>query len=74
MAAPVYVKIDKYKEISATLNEIKGKIGEAKAALEKIRHLKSEEDREMAEWEHELGMVEEKLAFADSALEKPGER
>ena len=73
MAAPVYVKIEKYKEISSIMNEIRSKINEAHEALEKIKSLKSEEEKEIAEWEHELGMVKEKLAFAESSLEKPGE-
>ena len=73
MAAPVYVKIEKYREISSTLNEIRGKLGEAREVLAKIKSLKDEEEKELAEWEHELGMVQEKLAFADSVLEKPME-
>jgi hypothetical protein len=41
---------------------------ETTLALEKIKHLKSEEDKELQEWEKNVSEISRRLAFIDSAF------
>jgi len=66
--APVYVKIDEYKEILDIVNMIKAKIDEAKGILHKIETLKSEEDTELDLWSNNMNDVERKVEFIDKTL------
>jgi DNA polymerase IIIc chi subunit len=65
---PVFVKINDYKEVLNVVDVMKQKLKETTLALEKIKHLKSEEDKELQEWEKNVSEISRRLAFIDSAF------
>jgi predicted nucleic acid-binding Zn-ribbon protein len=69
--APVFVKIDDYKDISDIINLTRSKIKQAKYLVAKIRELKSREDTEISRWESELNDVENKVEAIDKTLFEP---
>lgn len=66
--APVYVKIDEYKEILEIMNLIKDKIYEAKGTIKKLNDIRAEEENEIDMWNGNLQEVERKVAFIDKTL------
>jgi len=66
--APVFVKIDEYKEILEVMNLIKNKIYEAKNTIKKINDVRSEEENEIDMWAGNLAEIERKVAFIDKTL------
>ena len=48
--APVFIKIDSYKEVLNIIDVIKAKIDKSKELLEKINQLKAEEDEELMQF------------------------
>ncbi len=69
--APVFVRIEEYKDVLDIMNMIKNKIDEAKETLGKINELKNEEDAELELWHTGLEEVERKVAFVDKVLFEP---
>ena len=71
-SAPVFVRIDEYKDILDVMNLIKNRIKDARNVLGKINELKNEEDAELELWKTSLDEVERKVGFVDKALFEPG--
>lgn len=69
--APVYVRIDEYKDILDIINLIKDKLNEARATLSKINKLKNDEDSELNLWKTELNDIEKRIEFIDNTLFEP---
>jgi len=69
--APVFVKLDEYKDIMDIVGLMREKIGQAKFLLDKIAELKAQEDRELGAWAKELEEVEQSLGNVDKALGEP---
>ena len=69
--APIFVRIDNYKDILKLMIQIKEKTDEAKSLLEKINKLKNEEDTELQIWQDSIEDVERKLEFVSRALGEP---
>ncbi len=69
--APVYVKIDEYKDIMDIMALMRDKIRQSKFLLDKIAELKAQEDMELATWAKELEDVEGRVAAVDHALFEP---
>lgn len=69
--APVFVKLDEYKDIMDIVSLMREKIGQAKFLLDKIAELKSQEDKELAAWAKELEEVEQSVGAVDKALSEP---
>ena len=69
--APVFVKIEEYKDILDILELIKGKLSDAKRTLADINELKSDEDSELEMWNSTLNEIEKKLENIDSTLFEP---
>lgn len=69
--APVFVKIDEYKDILDILELIKDKLGEAKRTLGNINALKNEEDSELELWSSTLNEIEKKVESIDRTLFEP---
>ena len=68
MKAPVFVKIEKYREIEETISQIKAKIQEAQDILNKIQQLKAEEEHEIATWKGDINDVEEKVRVIERSI------
>lgn len=68
MKSSVFVRVDRYRELSGVVSQIRTKLEEAKQALRKMKELKSQEDNELASWQSELSVVEQKLSTIREAL------
>lgn len=71
MEAPLFVKIDEYKEALDTISLIKSKLKEAKLILDKINEIKAKEDSEIEAWNNAIKEVEKKIEEIDSNLFEP---
>jgi len=69
--APVFVKIEDYKDILDVLELIKGRLTEAKRTLADITELKNDEDSELELWSSTLNEIEKKLEGIDRTLFEP---
>ena len=69
--APVFVKIDEYKEILDVLDMIKGKIKEIRDVLGSINALRNEEDAELAMWNNTINDIEKKIDGIDKIMFEP---
>jgi hypothetical protein len=58
---PVFVKVDDYKEVLKTINELKVKIDSAKELIAEIHKIKEEEESELETWKIGLSDVEQKI-------------
>ncbi|MBN2142847.1 hypothetical protein JW711_05965 [Candidatus Woesearchaeota archaeon] len=58
---PVFVKIDKYKEILEIIGVIEKKMDGARDLLADIEELKQREDEELASWHGSLEEINHKL-------------
>lgn len=69
--APVFVKIEDYKDIMDILSLVKDRLEEAKRTLADINDLKNDEDSELSMWSSTLDEIEKKLDNIDRALFEP---
>lgn len=69
--APVFVKVDEYKDIMDIVSLMRDKIKHAKMLLDNIAEQKAKEDRELANWAKELDEVEASVARIDGTLREP---
>ena len=69
--APVFVKVDEYKDVLDILDLVKNKIRSAKDTLREINELKNQEDSEIAMWANEIADIERKVEFIDQTLLEP---
>ena len=68
VGAPVFVKVDEYKEILDVLDMVKGKINEIRATLGSINELRSEEDSEVSMWNSTIDDIEKKIEDIDKMM------
>ncbi len=68
--APVFVKIDEYKNVLDIVQVLKGKVKEGKEMLGRISQIKAEEDAEIEEWSAELEEIERRIDGIDKSLLK----
>ena len=71
VGAPVFVKIDEYKEILDVLDMVKGKMKEIKETLSSINTLRNEEDTELSVWNNTIKEIEEKIENIDKMMFEP---
>ena len=69
--APVFVKIEDYKDILDVLDLIKDRLAEAKRTLADLNELKNDEDAELELWSGTLNEIEKKLEDIDRSLFEP---
>jgi len=69
--APVFVKVDEYKDIADVISLMREKIHQAKDLLDKVADLKAKEDAELAQWAKELEEVEQRVMRIDRTLVEP---
>jgi len=66
--APVFVKIDEYKNVLDIIQVLRGKVRESKNLLESLHKMKMEEDSELEEWSSELDEIEKRIESIDKNL------
>ncbi|MBI2541986.1 hypothetical protein HYV80_04720 [Candidatus Woesearchaeota archaeon] len=69
--APVFVKIDEYKEILDVLEMVKSKIREIRETLGSINSLRNEEDGELSMWNNTINEIERKIEGIDKIMFEP---
>lgn len=68
LGAPVFVKVDGYKEILDVLDMIKGKISEIRGTLSSINDLRNDEDSEVSMWNGTIEDIEKKIDDIDRIM------
>lgn len=66
--APVFVKIDEYRDVLDILSLLKEKISEANGLLDEITDVKAKEDSEIENWQATIDEVENKISLIDKTL------
>jgi hypothetical protein len=69
--APIFVKVDEYKDVLDILDLVKNKIKDAKNTIHEINDLKNQEDAELAIWSNEIADIERKIEFIDQTMMEP---
>ncbi|MDD5178136.1 MAG: hypothetical protein PHT54_02545 [Candidatus Nanoarchaeia archaeon] len=65
---PVFIKLDKYKQVIKSINEMKRKIEETQEIIAKLEEVKKEEDEQLQKWHEDLETLKERLLSIDSTL------
>lgn len=65
---PLFVKIEKYRDVVETLKKLKGRLNDADVVLSKLGQLREEEDRELAAWQSDLERIRSQLLEIDKKL------
>jgi len=65
---PIYVKIDQYKEAMSMVDKVKDLCNEADIKLSEISKLRSNEDRELEQWQADVDRIKDKLLQIDKKL------
>ena len=69
--APVFVKVNDYKEILDVLEMAKTKVNEIKQVLNNLKSLRNEEDAELAVWNNAISDIEKKIDNIDKIMFEP---
>lgn len=65
---PLFVQIEKYKDVLHTLDAIRLKLKDAEELLSTFEHIKTEEDEKLEAWKRDLQNVKDKLLSIDKDL------
>jgi len=65
---PIYVRLDKFETTVEAFEEIKMKIEEIEDLLKKTREIKSREEKELEEWEHEIQLIKTRIESIDKNI------
>ena len=71
--APVFVKVDDYKEILDVLDMVKGKLDEIRGTLNGIHEMRNQEDAEVSMWNHTIDEIEKKVENIDKMIFEQGQ-
>ncbi|PIN75840.1 hypothetical protein COV18_01515 [Candidatus Woesearchaeota archaeon CG10_big_fil_rev_8_21_14_0_10_37_12] len=69
--APVYVKLEEYKDIVDLVSLAREKLQQAKMLLGNIQELKRQEDQELMNWARQLTEAEQSMSQIDKSLMEP---
>lgn len=64
----LFIKVEKYKDIMAKMNEIKSKIAESERTLQKLQEVSDDEAKELRTWQEGLNRVKDTLIAIDRKL------
>ena len=65
---PIFIKLDNYKDVLSSLENIKKKIRDAESMLDNLHKLKSEEERTLENWKSQIESLKNKLLDIDKKL------
>lgn len=65
---PLFIKIDKFREILASIEIIERKISEIESVINKLKEIKSKEEQVVADWHSELQELKAKLEIINKNL------
>jgi hypothetical protein len=58
---PIYVKVDRYRELLAVLQKVEAKLASTGKMLDDIQQLKNQEDAELKRWGDNLADIKQRL-------------
>ena len=67
---PVFVKIDRYKEVLELISVIDKKIAGAKHIIAELESLKQKEDEQVAGWQRSLEEIDHKMSIIKDHIEE----
>ncbi len=65
----LFIKIEKFKNIVASIEMISRKISELEDIAQKIKQIKAKEDSEIADWQEQLNEIKARLEAIENNLE-----
>lgn len=65
---PLFVKVERYRDVVETLKKLKARLNDADVVLGKLGQLREEEDRELAAWQSDLEKIRSQLLDIDRKL------
>jgi hypothetical protein len=65
---PLFVRVEKYKEVMNTINELKERLKDAGNILTELNRIKDEEEHELNSWQKDLESIKQKLMTIDKTL------
>jgi len=65
---PLFVRVEKYKDVMETLNGLKSKLNEAGDILRELSRIKAEEEHELNAWQQDLEQAKERLLAIEKNL------
>lgn len=65
---PIYVKVDKYKELLEVLKTINAKLQNVDKTISKINDLKAQEDNQIQSWNDNLADIRARLEKINQAF------
>ena len=65
---PLFVQIDKYKDVLRSLEVLKAKVANAEDLLKGLQELKNKEEEKLEEWKQDVQSIKEKLLSMDEEL------
>ncbi len=65
---PLFVKIEKYREVISTIKQIKEKLQDADDILAELNKIKKQEDSEIESWHGDIETIKSKLMAIDKAM------
>lgn len=68
-AKALYIKVEKFRDIVASIDIIAKKIDELSDLAQKIKQIKAKEDSEIADWQEQLNSIKAKLETIEESLE-----
>ncbi len=71
--APVFVKIEEYRQVLDTIELIKKNLAEAKRIFAELNTIKDRENAELQSWGANLEEIEAKLGEIDRMMVDPGQ-
>ncbi len=66
----LFIKVEKFKEILASIDMIEKKTKEIETVIKKLREIRSKEEYEIEEWEKQLSEIKARLQLIEKNLEK----
>jgi hypothetical protein len=68
-AKALYIKVEKFRDIVASIDMIAKKIEDLSDIAHKIKQIKAKEDSEIADWQNQLNVIKAKLEAIEENLE-----
>lgn len=65
---PLFVQIDKYKDVLRSLEVLKAKVADVEDLLKGLEELKQKEEEKLQEWKEDVQSIKEKLLSIDQEL------
>jgi predicted DNA-binding protein (UPF0251 family) len=68
---PVFIKLDNYKKILSSVDDVKKRIVEVNKTIQEIEELRLAEQQELNQWKTNIAEISEEISFVDATLFEP---